>query len=41
MRDMSVAFFDPHLVELFQDIAEEVLDEDAHRAATHHRDLVR
>lgn len=39
MREMSEAFFDPHLMELFQDIAEEVLEEDAHRAATHRRDL--
>lgn len=40
MREMSEAFFDPHLMELFQAIAEEVLVEDARRAATHHRDLV-
>ncbi|MFA7404617.1 MAG: HD domain-containing phosphohydrolase [Pelobacteraceae bacterium] len=40
MREMSEAFFDPQLMELFQAIAEEVLDEDAQRAATHHRDLV-
>ncbi|MBK5274210.1 MAG: response regulator [Desulfuromonadales bacterium] len=40
MREMSEAFFDPHLIELFQSIAEEVLVEDARRAATHHRDLV-
>ncbi len=39
MREMSEAFFDPHLIELFQAIAEKVLDEDARRAATHHRDL--
>jgi len=41
MQEMSEAFFDPHLMELFQSIAEEVLNEDARRAATHHRDLVR
>lgn len=41
MREMSEAFFDPQLMELFQAIAEEVLDEDARRAATHHRELVR
>lgn len=40
MREMSETFFDPHLMELFQATAEEVLDEDARRAATHHRDLV-
>ncbi len=40
MREMSEAFFDPHLMELFQAIAEDVLVEDAQRAATHHRDLV-
>jgi putative nucleotidyltransferase with HDIG domain len=39
MREMSDSF-DPHLMELFRDTAEEVLIEDARRAATHHRDLV-
>jgi putative nucleotidyltransferase with HDIG domain len=38
MREMSV-FFDPHLMEQFQSIAEEVLVEDARRAAVHRRDL--
>ncbi len=41
MQEMSDAFFDPHLMEQFQSIAEEVLDEDAQRAATRRRDLVR
>ncbi len=40
MREMSEAFFDPQLMEQFQAIAEEVLVEDARRAATHHRELV-
>jgi len=39
MQEMS-ASFDPHLVELFQSTAEDVLEEDARRAATHRRDLV-
>jgi putative two-component system response regulator len=39
MLEMSETFFDPHLMELFQEIADEVLDEDALRAATHHREL--
>lgn len=39
MREMSKTFFDPHLMGLFQATAEEVLIEDARRAATHHRDL--
>lgn len=41
MSEMTKSFFDPHLMELFQTIAEEVLEEDERRAATHHRDLVR
>lgn len=41
MREMSEAFFDPHLMEHFRTIAEEVLEEDAHRAAIRHRDLIR
>lgn len=41
MREMSEAFFDPQLMEQFQTIAEEVLQEDARRAAIHHRDLIR
>jgi putative nucleotidyltransferase with HDIG domain len=40
MGEMSEVFFDPHLMKLFQAIAEEVLDEDARRAARHHRDLI-
>lgn len=40
MREMSEAFFDPHLMEQFQTIAEEVLEEDALRAAFHHRELL-
>jgi putative nucleotidyltransferase with HDIG domain len=40
MREMSEAFFDPHLMEQFQTIAEEVLDENARRAATHRRNVV-
>ncbi len=40
MREMSDTFFDPQLMELFQDIAEEVLNENALRAATHRRILV-
>ncbi len=39
MREMSEAFFDPHLMGLFRDIAEEVLEEDARRAAIHRREL--
>lgn len=39
MEEMS-NFFDPHLMELFQDTAEEVLVEDARRAALHRRELV-
>jgi putative nucleotidyltransferase with HDIG domain len=39
MQEMSAAF-DPQLMEQFQDIAEEVLEEDARRAATHHRELI-
>jgi len=41
MGEMSQAFFDPHLFEQFQGIAEEALEEDALRAATHRRDLNR
>ena len=41
MREMSQDFFDPHLFEQFQGVAEEALEEDALRAATHHRDLIR
>lgn len=41
MLEMSKAFFDPQLMELFQEIAEEALNEGALRAATHHRDLIR
>ncbi len=40
MQEMSESYFDPHLMELFQATAEEVLEEDARRAATHHRDVV-
>jgi putative nucleotidyltransferase with HDIG domain len=40
MREMSEAFFDPHLMELFQSIADEALEEDARRAAVHRRELV-
>ena len=40
MRDMAEAHFDPHLMELFQDIAEKVLEESALNAAAHHRDVV-
>ena len=40
MGEMSEVYFDPHLMKQFKDIAEEVLDEDVRRAATHHRDLV-
>jgi putative nucleotidyltransferase with HDIG domain len=40
MREMSKAFFDPGLMNLFQAIAEDVLDEDTRRAATHHRELI-
>jgi putative nucleotidyltransferase with HDIG domain len=40
MGEMSEDFFDPDLMKHFQAIAEEVLDEDARRAATHRRDLV-
>ena len=40
MREMSEAYFDPELMELFQGIAEKVLDENALHAAAHHRDLV-
>lgn len=40
MREMSEAYFDPQLMELFQEIAEKVLDENALHAAAHHRDLV-
>lgn len=40
MREMSEAFFDPYLMEQFQTIADEVLEEDALRAAKRHRDLV-
>ena len=40
MREMSEGHFDPQLMELFQATAEKVLDEDAQRAATHHRELV-
>ncbi len=39
MREMTEAFFDPHVMRLFQDIAEEVLEEDARRAAIHRREL--
>ncbi|MHB8121105.1 MAG: HD-GYP domain-containing protein [Desulfuromonadaceae bacterium] len=41
MQEMSQAFFDPYLMEQFQNIAEEVLDQDVQRAATHRKDLVR
>ena len=41
MQQMQESFFDPDLMALFQGIAEEVLEEDALRAATHHRDLIR
>lgn len=41
MLEMSKASFDPKLVALFQEIAEEALNEGALRAATHHRDLIR
>ena len=38
MQEMS-SFFDPYLMELFQGIAEDVLEENARHAATHRRDL--
>lgn len=41
MREMSKTFFDPGLIDLFQTIADDVLDEDTRRAATHHRELIR
>jgi putative nucleotidyltransferase with HDIG domain len=41
MLEMTESFFDPQLMGLFQEIAEEVLNEDALRAAAHHRDLIR
>ena len=41
MQEMSEAFFDPHLMEQFRNIAEEVLNEDVQRAATHRKGLVR
>jgi hypothetical protein len=40
MREMSEAHFDPQLMELFQDIAENVLEENALNAAAHHRDVM-
>ena len=40
MQEMTKTFFDPHLMDQFQAIAEDVLDENALRAATHHRELV-
>lgn len=40
MAEMAESHFDPELMELFQSIADKVLDEDVRHAAKHHRDLV-